>query len=57
MPIFKPLAQRTVEELQGLAEFHAGIAKAMRDYNEPSEARKFQALSDEYAEELGRRTQ
>ena len=46
-----------IANLSGDVTDRAKRYQAMRDYNEPSEARKFQALSDEYAEELGRRTQ
>jgi len=47
----------TVAELERRAEFHASTAEMFRRHDQLSQAKKFQELSDHYAEELGRRTQ
>jgi hypothetical protein len=57
MAVFKPMPQMSVDELKARAEFHASTAAMFKDRREFSEARRFQELSDQYAEELGRRTQ
>jgi hypothetical protein len=51
------MPQMTPQELQKRAEFHASTAAMFKERREFSEARRFQELSDQYAEELGRRTQ
>lgn len=57
MSLFKPMPEMTLDELKSRAEFHASTAAMFKSKGEFSEARRFQELSDQYAEELGRRTQ
>ena len=55
--LVKPREKMTVDELERRAKLHASTAAMFRHHGEFSEAKKFQDLSDHYAEELGRRTQ